>query len=311
MVGDEAVSESEHQAFGPTEWSSIQSRAEQSDNLLEEAVATLTPFAGLTANGCAHLRENWIEWGDEFVTIRVPPSADCNQWKMVREDSAITERNEPCSYCQQTGSTDGFENLWRGEDGSRPRSYVATLHHEIAEPAVDLLDSVFDERGRSGMFAHPGSVSRAARRLIPTHSHESHSYSKLLRTGVSLYCYYGLEIDEIAGLTPYTKSTVRAIISSTPEVTQKQHNSYSYLRALNDREPASAQELASELGVSPDAVRKAFNRLRESDRVKLNKSEWPHEWSVVDDWTDPFVCEICGFQSPNLRGIGVHKQTHD
>jgi len=305
MVGDEAVSDSRYKAFGPKVWKSVYSQA---NSLLEEAAVTLAPFGGLTANAVAHLRSDWIEWGDEFVKIRVPKQADCNQWKMVGGDSLVSERGRPCRYCKNTGATDGFENLWR--DGSGPHRYVATLHRDIAEPAVDVLERVFSVLARSGMYATPASVGEAPRRLLPD-CESKYVYPKLLRTGVSLYCYYGLETEDIVDLSPYVKDTVVEIIRATPEVTQKKHNSYSYLRALAEREPASAQELASELGVTPDPVRGTLNRLKNSNRVEVDKTEQPYKWSIIGDWTAPFVCDTCGYQSPTLQGIGSHKRAHD
>lgn len=305
MVGDEAVSDNRFKSFGPKEWKSLYSQA---DSLLEEAAVTLAPFGGLTANAVAHLRSDWVRWGDEFVKIRVPKQADCNQWKMVRRDTMVDRRDKPCSYCRNTGATDGFENLWPNR--SEPQHRVSTLHRGIAEPAVDVLERVFNVLARSGMYATPASVGDASKRLLPDCESE-YVYPKLLRTGVSLYCHYGLETEDIVDLSPYVKDTVVEIIRATPEVTNYQHSSYSYLRTLADREPASVQELASELGVTTQTARQTLNRLKDSNRVKVDRTEMTYKWSIIGDWTAPFVCDICGYQSPTLQGIDSHKRTHD
>jgi hypothetical protein len=188
---------------------------------------------------------------------------------------------------------------------------VATLHRDIAEPAVDELEWVFDVLGRSGMYASPDSVRKASGRLLPNCESET-VYSKLLRTGVILYFHYGIDTEDIVNLSPYTKCTVERIIAATPEVTADLNNSYSYLRVLSEREPASAQELASELDVTPTSVRMTLNGLKDSNRVEVDTTGRPYKWSIIGDWTDPFICDICGYQSPTLRGIGVHKgNTHD
>ena len=135
-----------------------------------------------------------------------------------------------------------------------------------------------------------------------------------MRTGVALYCHYGLEIPDIADLTPYTESTIKGILTSTPEVTQnqtrKQNNSYAYLRAVAENEPATVKVIAQELEVTMSPVRKALNRLKDRNRVEVNENDWPPTWSVVGNWEDPFECEICGYQSPTIKGLAKHKQSH-
>lgn len=296
-------------ALGPEQWSNIRA---QTDGFLQKVVVNVTPFSGLTANAVAHLRGDWIEWGDEFVMIRVPAEADCNSWMLCASHGRIppiSKRDEPCSYCRNEGTTESFENLWGGEDGSGGRTYTATLHRDIAEPAVELLDEVFHSYGRDGIYASPMSVAKAANRLFRDESR--HSYSKLLRTGVALYCHYGLDIADIADLTPYTESVVERILSSTPEVTHSRNNSHTYLRAVAKNEPTSVQGLAQELGVTKPAVWQTLNRLKKRNRVAVDKHGRSHKWSIVGDWTAPFVCDICGYQSPTLLGIQSHKQTHD
>jgi hypothetical protein len=296
-------------ALGPGQWSVLRSQA---DAFLSKIVINVTPFSGLTANAVAHLRENWIEWGDEFVIIRVPADADCNSWMLGGSANgipSISERDEPCTYCQENGTTESFENLWNGEDSSGGRGYKATLHRDIAEPAIEFLDEVFHNWGRNGIYAAPGSVAEAAERLVE--DEDRSRYSKLLRTGVALYCHYGLNIANIADLTPYTELTIEDILSATPEVTYKKNNSYTYLRAVAKNEPTSVQVLAQELGVTAGAVWQTLNQLKKRNRVAVDKDGRPHEWSIVGDWTAPFVCDICGYQSPTLRGIQSHKQTHD
>lgn len=309
MTKDVASSESAHKAFGPEEWNRLYAQA---DVLLQEAAITLAPFAGLTANALAHLQSDWIEWKEEFVIIRIPAEAECNQWKLQggSKKPNLVQRNRPCDYCTNKGSTNAFENLWGGKGSSGAHNYVATLHRDIAEPAIDVLDRIFKIWGRPGLSATPRSVRQAAERLIADDDTNFY-YSKLLRTGVILYCHYGLHREDIVELTPFTKHSIETIENATPEVSRKKNNSYTYLRALANNEPTSVQELAQGFEVQEQSVRNALKRLKDRSRVEVNKDGRPHIWSTVDDWSDPFVCDVCGFKSATLNGINKHEESHD
>lgn len=310
MSDDVAGSES-LKGFGPDKWRKHYSQA---DNLLEEAAVTLAPFAGLTANALAHLRSDWIEWTEEFVIIRVPPKAECNQWKLEPggggDMPSIVQRDRPCNYCRNAGNTNRFENLWRGKKGSGGHQYTATLHRDIAEPAIDVLDRVFRDWGRPGLFAAPDSVGLGARRLVGD-GDAGWCYSKLLRTGVVLYCHYGISREDITDLTPYTYSTVKQIENATPEVSRNKNNSYQYLRALADNEPTSVQKLAQEFERHENTVRNALKGLKRRNRVEVDKNGLPHMWSTVGNWSDLFSCGECDFKSPTLGGIERHEASHD
>lgn len=322
MADDEATSERAHKAFGPSKWIDLYNI---SDTLLQEAVVTLAPFGGLTANALSHLREDWIKWKEDFVIIRVPAEAECNNWKMAGGNGGsgnlsmptINKRDEPCRYCRYSGTTNKFENLWSGRGGSGGRPHTTTLHRDIAEPGVEVLNRVFKTWGRSGIYTSPESVTQAARQLIDRYSDSDdprRCYQKFLRTGVSLYCHYGLSREQIVDLTPFAKTTVERIEMATPEVSRNENNSYMYLRALGNNEPASVGELAQELpqDVQNQAVRKALKRLKDRGRVDVNKDggKYQHTWSVVGNWSDPFECDVCGYKSPTLLGLSQHKQSH-
>lgn len=309
MTDDVANSESAQKAFGPEKWRRLYSQA---DGFLEEAAVTLAPFGGLTANALAHLRSDWIEWGDEFVIIQIPAEAECNRWKLSgeSENPLLVQRDRTCKYCRTKGSTDRFENLWGGRGSSGGHRYKATLHRDIAEPAVTVLDRVFNNWGRSELSALPSSVTKAAKRLISDNNTNFH-YSKLLRTGVVLYCYYGISREDIVDLTPFTKSSVKDIERATPEVGRNRNNAYIYLRALANEEPTSVQELAQGFEVHDHTVWGALKNLKERGRVEVNKDGKTHIWSTVGDWSDPFVCGECGFKSATLNGINKHEASHD
>lgn len=307
MDSEEATSENCSKAFGPERWNDLRSQA---DSFLHDVGVNVTPFSGLTANAVAHLRSDWIEWRDDFVIIRVPAEADCNSWRLGGGRFGkpnLSERNEPCWYCQNHGTTGAFENLWN----SGRRRYTATLHRDIAEPAVDVLDKVFNNWGRGGIHAAPVSVIKAVGRLFPDENKSD--YSKLLRTGVALYCHYGLSVSGIADISPFTESNVRNILRATPEVTNKQNNSYTYLRAISQNEPTTVQVVAQKCNVCERSVRQVLKHLKGRNRVEVDKNEWPREWLIVGDWTEPFVCErdTCSYQSPTIRGIVNHEQSHD
>lgn len=312
MGTDEAVSESHCKAYGPNSWTELHSQA---TSYLQKIVVTLAPFGGLSSNALAHLRDEWITWKKEFVKIRVPPRADCNQWKLHggKETSKmppLVRRKQPCHYCRNHGDTDGFENRWTGCEESEPRRYTATLHRDLAKPAVNILTETFNTWDRPEIAATPVGIRRAALQLTDEDK-STFAYSKLLRTGVSLYCHYGLSRRDIAGLTPYTKRTVNEIECATPEVTHRQNNSYTYLRAVANNEPVSVSTLDAELERKKVTIRQALNKLEERNRVKADKSKQTYMWSTVGDWRAPFTCDVCGFNSATLVGIQSHRRSHD
>lgn len=308
---EEALSENPKKAFGPQKWSELHSQA---NGVLEEAAVAVTPFAGLTANALAHIRSDWIEWGDEFVKIRIPSESECNEWKLIGgggpEKPGIVPRNQPCTYCRDQGTTNGFENLSISGLGKPDKSqHIATLHRDIASPAIEIIDRVINEWGRPGLCVSPNTLRSAARRLLP--EEELGAYSKLLRTGVILYGHYGLNRSEIAELTPYTEWTIADIEGATPEVSQEMHSSYTYLRTVKNNEPISAPDLARKLEIQANPARLTLRRLKDAGRVEENKDEWPATWSAVGDWSEPFVCDTCGFGSPTLRGLSIHESSHN
>jgi len=312
MGTDEAVSESHCKAYGPNSWTELHSQA---TSYLQKIAVTLAPFGGLNSNALAHLRDEWITWKEEFVKIRVPPTADCNQWKLhggkgTSEIPPLVRRKQACHYCRNAGDTDGFENRWGGYEGSEPHQYTATLHRDLAKPAVNVLTKTFKTWDRSEIAATPIGIRRAALQLTDEHK-STHAYSKLLRTGVILYCHYGLSRRDIAEITPYNKRTIREIENATPEVTRGQNNSYTYLRAVANNEPVSVKTLDAELEGKEVTIRQALNRLEERNRLKADKSELPYMWSTVGDWRAPFTCDVCGFKSATWVGIQTHRANHD
>lgn len=312
MSTDEAVSESHCKAYGPNSWTELHSQA---TSYLQKIAVTLAPFGGLCSNALAHLRDEWITWKKEFVKIRVPPTADCNQWKLHggAETSTmppLVRRKRACHYCRNNGDTDGFENRWAGHEGSEPYQYTATLHRDLAEPGVNILARIFKTWDRPEIAATPEGIRKAALRLTDEHK-STFAYSKLLRTGVILYCHYGLSQSDIASLTPYAKRTIEEIENATPEVTRGQNNSYVYLRAVANNEPVSVPTLDAEFEVKKVTIRQALNELEERNRVEVDKSNFTYLWSTVGDWTAPFTCDVCGFNSATLVGIQTHRANHD
>lgn len=298
-----------YRAYSVEKWMELRSEA---TTFLQEVAVSITPFSGLSSNALAHLRSDWITWKDDFVTIRVPITDECNQWKLIGGIGGmptIVTRESICSHCRKHGSVDGFENLWDGFGDSGPRPYTANLHRDIAEPAIEMLTKIFKNQGRSEISATPNGIQGAVNKLV-NEDQAIYSYSKLLRTGVSLYTHYGLDRATIAELTPYTARNVKNIEASTPEIKRKYNNSYTYLRAVENTEPATLSTLAEVLEISTPTVSRGLKKLEEEGRVEADRSEIEYTWHTIGNWKAPFDCDTCGYKSVTLRGIRRHKLTH-
>lgn len=309
MKNNSSIDRTGKQAYGVKEWIRLRSK---STTFLQDVAVTIGPFSGLSSNALAHLRSDWITWKDDFVTIRVPTTDECNQWKLLGGKTGLptlTSRESVCSNCKRKGNFDCFENQWVGSENSEPRPYTATLHRDIAEPAIETLTKIFKHEGRSEISATPAGISEAADRLVDE-TKTTRSYPKLQRTGVSLYCHYGLDRATIANLTPYTQKTVENIEDATPEITRKYNNSYDYLQAIETTETATLSTLAEKLGVTIGTVSSTLKNLEQEDRVKADRSGREHTWYTIGDWTAPFICEVCGYESITLRGVRQHREIH-
>jgi hypothetical protein len=293
---------------------------QQELSFLENAVTALAPFAGLTSNALAHLREDWVFWDDEVVRIEVPAEAECNSFKTQGGDEStkppiLVPRDKPCQYCRRDGTTDGFENYWLGTEQGATKPYTAILHRELAAPAVDVLETVFQTHARPEIAFAPVSVRNAARRLAGGQDDARRSYTKLMQTGAVLYAEYGLSIDEISRLTPYTKHSVTAIVGATPGTSFDQVTTLKLLRTVDEMGPVTAADLADRLDRATKPLRDRLHQLQAEGKMTVeNDGRGPPAatWETTDSWHEPISCEECEFESHSLAGIQVHRQKmHD
>jgi len=100
------------QGYTVSQWQEMRA---DSLTYLKDAITSVTPFAGLTANALAHLREDWVSWRDDHVEIAIPAEASCNEYKhRGGEDIAgqlppLIERHKTCRYCRKAGVSDTIE----------------------------------------------------------------------------------------------------------------------------------------------------------------------------------------------------------
>lgn len=299
--------------LSPSEWQQLR---EKERSYLEEAVTTVTPFTGISANALAHLRDDWISWRDEFVQIIVPAEDSCNNYKMssgagLSNDLPMYEhREEPCVYCRTKGETDGFENL-----NSDPRQSVQReeliVHREIASPAYEFIEKVFRTYDRPELGVSIESVHEAAGRVIDR-SQGDFMYSKLKRTAPVLYAYYSLDCDEIGQLTTFKPNSIKQIVQRTPKVNFDRDNvtTTEFLRVIYRKEPVTAGELIDELNLSRTPVYNRLNNLKEEDKITVsNGGHGPPAatYNTTAQWDDPFRCGMCDYTSHSLTGIRIHR----
>lgn len=301
------------------QWKAIR---DPSHSFAKRCVTTLAPFGGFTNKIIGHLREDWIEWRDEFVRIEVPASAPCNDFKSKSSKGShsgqppiIEPRTEPCSYCKES-SDNRFERKFRGFDDRDPSRYTVILHREIAEPAVNLLEMVFKKYDRTEIAIHPRNLDEASRQLcesIETQITDPNT-TTLLRTGPVIYAHFGLELDEIAELSLYSKSSCKDIIRSTPGVNLDQTSTVGFLRSINEIEPATASEIGNKTNMTKQNAVRRLRRLKEESRVVAedgHKGPPKATWETTNQWQEPFYCEECGYESYSLAGFNGHKsRTH-
>jgi predicted transcriptional regulator len=300
--------------FSVKEWEAIR---EQDLSFLQDAATVIPPFAGLTSNALAHLRDDWLTFRDEYIRIKVPTQASCNSYKSTTtggsdQPAQIVSREQPCRTCRKTGDTEGFENLWSTTDGTR--RYDATLHRQLAAPAVEVIEEIFSTRGRPEFAATPRGVGEAAR-AAAEHQVDSNSntYTHLLRTGPVLYCHYGLGKGDIVELTPYSTDSIENIIAHTPGVSLQEVPTLSLLRSVNDMEPVTTRELADELNLSSaTSLWERLQNLVEEDQLeentKVNTGRRYSVWETVGSWASPIPCGECEYESHSVRGVRVHRR---
>lgn len=301
------------QGYTPERWQELR---KQSSSYFQDAITTLTPLAGLTANALGHLRADWITWRDDYVRIDVPMTAPCNSWKLASSGGVRTndlppliERNDTCSFCKSNGETDEFDNHWNGE----VRPYTAILHRELCKPAIEFLSMVFDTHGRPELAGHPRSLYREADRLTEVSENKASSYKMLLKTGPVVYAHYGLEPGDIADLTVYSESTLRHIIRATPQVNISDPGTQKFLKVLAESEPVTTDELSEKLDVRRNTVQRRLEHLVEEGRVTgthTHMGQPKATWETTSHWATPFRCDHCGFETHSLQGIRQHRSNH-
>jgi hypothetical protein len=298
--------------YTPQEWQELR---KQSSSYFQDAITTLTPFAGLTANALGHLSDEWITWKEDYVRIDVPETAPCSSWKLASCGGPdgnnlphLIEREGPCSFCRNNGETDEFDNHWNGE----VQRYTAILHRDLCKPAIDFLSMVFDTHGRPEFGGHPRSLYREADRLTDDSGKKASSYKKLLKTGPVIYAHYGLKSEDIADLTMYSESTIEHIIASTPQVNVSNPGSQKFLKILSKAEPVTIKQLSDKLDVKRNTVQRRISHLADEERVTSahTDTESPQKWETTVHWSTPFRCDCCEFETHSLQGIRQHRSTH-
>jgi len=299
--------------YTPERWQELR---KQSSSYFQEAITTLTPFAGLTANALGHLRTDWIDWRENYVRIDVPPTASCNTWKLASSGGPtgnnippLIKRETACSFCRSNGETEEFDNHWNG----KTESHTAILHRELCEPAVEFLSMVFDTHGRPEFAGHPRSLYREADRLTDNSKKKAGSYKMLLKTGVVIYAHYGLKPEDIADMTVYSESTIKHIIRATPQVNVSDPDTQSFLKTLAELEPVTTVELSDKLDVQRNTVQRRLSHLIEEGRVTGTHTHLGSPeatWETAMHWATPFRCEQCAFETHSLQGIRQHRETH-
>jgi DNA-binding MarR family transcriptional regulator len=302
--------------LSPSEWQQLR---EKERSYLEEAVTTVTPFTGISANVLAHLRDDWISWRDEFVQIIVPVEDSCNNYKMISGAGLSNDlpmyghREEPCVYCRTKGETDGFENLNAYQRQSVQQEKLI-VHREIASPAHEFIEKVFRTYDRPELGVSVCSVNEAARRVIDR-SQGDFIYSKLKRTAPVLYAYYGLDCDEIDRLTTFKPSSIKKIVQRTPKVNFGNVTTAEFLRVIFEREPVTASELMDKLNLSRAPVYNRINNLKEEGKITVSNGGYGRPaatYSTTVQWNEPFRCSMCGFTSHSPTGIRTHREAmHD
>lgn len=296
----------------PTEWQQMRSG---DLSYVGDAVTSITPFTGLTANALAHLRREWVSWESDSVHIRVPDKASCNSFKSRsggKSNSSsppqVIERSNPCSFCEQKGEANQFESL---RNNNPTESFRTVLHRDIAAPAVEFLEMVFQTYDRPELAVHTSTLYNAANDIVEDTPAGDYSYSKLKRTAPVIYAHYGLSPENISKLTPYEVGSIKQIVQRTPSVNFENHSTVSFLRAVVEMEPVTVSDLAEELGLTRGPVHKRLKGLQEEGRVMATGNTRPGRpaatWETTDSWTEPFRCDKCGFEARSLNGFQTHK----
>lgn len=301
-------------AFTPDEWVDI---LESDLDYWERGVVSIIPFSGLTTNALAHLRSDWIDWRQDRVEITIPSQASCNSFQtkgnsiISNQPPPIERRKRPCERCRNEGDTDQFQNRWDTGYNVEIKRYWTALNRDIAEPAVEFLNTIFNVYGRSEVAtSQPTLIEAADSAAGDLVEPDSAATTKLRRTGPVIYAEYGLTHSEISEITPYTKKTIELILDTTPEVNSESTDTRQLLKQVKNQEPVTAKELGEELDQDPTGIRKRLNHLKSKDRVNVNNHHFgppAAEWTTTDIWDAPFECEHCNFESWSVMGIQTHK----
>jgi hypothetical protein len=307
------------------EWREIR---ERQSTFIEDIGTGLGPLAGVTSNALAHLKRNWITWRDDHVRIDIPSTASCNDYKMQPDESgsppSIERRDRACYQCRAYGNTNQFENNWQGlnpeSDGetSEKRSQIVILNRKITKPAVETLKLIFKIYDRYEMSVTADGIQKAVRQIGQS-GDGINEYSKLLRTGPVIYWHYGLSVRDIADLTPYTRVSVKQIISHSPGVNISNIPTMEFLEYIHENEPVTAEDITGHFDYSgKEGARSRLRSLIEKNRIEFEEggyehgpkgyiTQHPHKYWTTELWDKPFSCNKCDYSTYSRQAIGKHE----
>lgn len=307
------------------DWRTLREKASDHPPLFT-AIPDFIPYSGLKPYTIAHLRKDWIDWNDDHVRLRIPQEAPCNNWKHTSGSRSglppLEPRKEPCQACRENGDRDCFQRFWMYDGDYQLESRTIILNREIAAPAVKWLEYIFETYNRPEVPWTFNGVHHAFQTLNEEAGIDA-TVKELIRTGIIIYAKYGIEIDEIARLTPYNKQKVKQTIRryrgiDHPEV-QDVHKTTRVIEAVAELGPVGLPTLVDHMGVDKKELHNRLSSLRmKSGRVKkvqkggLNKKGGGSQVSVWDitvpedgilDCRHP-ECDFTGF---NITSVSQHE----
>jgi hypothetical protein len=272
-------------------------------------LAEIVPFSGLSAAEFSHLRETWIDWGDEGepVSISIPATMACTTIRCRKNFWDCIEDQRLCVRCRQSDID--------GRSVSRKKRTV-NITEQRAIDSLKQIFGIYDQMPISGV----GEACQKLRGKV--HFGDQINYGYLVRTRTRLLAENGLPLDQICqemGLPPAKKlggfqtrhlSAVRAA-ETNYSVNARPRMIYEYLQQYG---PATNRDIREYLNTGKASTTRMLQSLKEYGLVEyVSRDKEQFNAKQYSACSEEFVvpCSVCERVFDSIQGVKIHESVHN
>ena len=273
-------------------------------------IGEVVPFSGLSSNEFAHLRQDWITWGeeDEPIEIIIPKKDSCSEIKF-KQGGGIVERSEPCRLCR----------TWAGANHFTTRNDYQNRVVHVQETRAKLALSRWFETYDHNPISYPEVMLINMKKKI--------SFPRNIRWKDLRFTYarilgdHGFEMHHIAKWLGYNPTNsfsdhsynLTAALRQSRTQYSKHMTLKDYFQVIQEHGPLTKREIADLSGRKYHPARRRVNRLHELGWIEkvgidesVNVSTPPVLWDCVEGCEPHLVCDTCGKKFDTDTGLSMH-----